>query len=86
MRPNTSAKPRTASQVVGDLRSAIEKALAEGAASADLVLTLTQRDNAALRRDPSVPLEDVSFLNGEMRYLGVRVEAGAVSGLSHPAA
>jgi hypothetical protein len=56
----------------------IEKAFAEGVASADLVLQLTFGDAAKLKRDPNVNLEDISFLGGETRYLGVKVVEGGI--------
>jgi hypothetical protein len=67
-----------------EFRKAIEQAEAEGAARSDMVLRLTLRDAADLKRDRSVPVEDISFADGVMRYIGVRVAPGgvAVSGLA----
>jgi hypothetical protein len=60
-------------------RTAIEKAEAEGASRADMVLRLTLRDVADLKRDRTVPVADISFLDGVMRYVGVRVAPGGVA-------
>ena len=54
----------------------IDKLTEEGAAPADLLLRLTRGDAAKLRRDPAVSLDDLSFADGEMRYLGVKVSEG----------
>jgi hypothetical protein len=56
----------------------IEKAFADGVSSADLVLQLTFGDASKLKRDPNVSLEDLSFLGGETRYLGVKVVEGGI--------
>jgi len=62
-----------------EFRQAIEKAEAEGASRTDMVLRLTLRDAADLKRDRSVAVEDISFTGGEMRYIGVRVAPGGVA-------
>lgn len=59
-------------------RQAIEKAEADGAARGDLVLRLTTRDAADLKRDRNIAVEDISFTGGVMRFLGVKVVAGGV--------
>ncbi|HXV00740.1 MAG TPA: hypothetical protein VG166_09590 [Caulobacteraceae bacterium] len=56
----------------------IEKAFADGASTADLVLQLTFGDASKLKRDPSVPIDELSFLGGETRYLGVKVVEGGI--------
>jgi hypothetical protein len=60
-------------------RSAIEKAILEGLSPSVLLLRLTLRDASKLRRDRSVAIADVSFADGEMRYLGVKVAEGDVA-------
>lgn len=67
-------------------RAEIEKAEAQGAARDDMVLRLTLTDVNQLKRDASLPLEDISFADGTMWYLGVKVVQGnvAVSELSCP--
>jgi hypothetical protein len=59
-------------------RAEIEKAEAEGVARADMTLRLTLNDVNQLRRDRTLPVADISFAGGEMRYLGVKVEQGGV--------
>lgn len=59
-------------------RSQIEAALADGVAREAMVLRLTLRDANVMMRDPATPLADISFSDGEMRFLGVRVEKGGV--------
>ena len=62
-----------------DFRKAIEQAEQEGATREELVLRLTLSDSANLKRDRSVPLEDISFGGGNMRFMGVRVATGGVT-------
>lgn len=62
-----------------EFRDMIEKAEADGAVRADMVLRLTLRDAADLKRDRSVAVEDISFADGMMRYIGVKVNAGGVA-------
>ena len=61
------------------LRSEIDQAVAEGHTLDALTLRLTLGDVSRIKRDPSVGLDDVSFRDGEMRYLGVRVVQGGVA-------
>lgn len=44
-----------------------------------MTLRLTLSDMAALKRDRSLPMEDISFVGGTMRYLGVQIESGGVA-------
>ena len=60
-------------------RKAIDAAVAEGADPEDMTLRLTLSDVSALKRDRDVPLADISFKDGVMRYLGVKVEQGGVT-------
>ena len=57
----------------------IESARADGVDNADLLLRLTFGDASKLKRDPSVSTEDLSFKDGETRYLGVKVVEGGVA-------
>jgi hypothetical protein len=77
------ARPSVQKSRPEEFRQAIEQAEADGAARADMVLRLTLRDAADLKRDRSVSVEDISFAGGVMRYIGVEVAPGgvAVSGL-----
>ncbi len=59
-------------------RPQIAAALAEGAVVDDMTLRLTLNDASRLSRDRDIPVADISFTGGVMRYLGVRVEKGGV--------
>jgi hypothetical protein len=73
----TEKYPPPAPSAVG-FRLWIEDAVNDGFQREDMALRLTLRDSSALRRDPSLPLEDISYAGGTMRYLGVEVIAGGV--------
>jgi hypothetical protein len=77
------ARPSVQKSRPVEFREAIERAEADGGVRADMVLRLTLRDAADLKRDRSVSVEDISFTGGVMRYIGVEVAPGgvAVSGL-----
>lgn len=66
-------------------RGEIEKAEAAGLARAGMILRLTRADESKLKRDPSLAISDISFSEGAMRFLGVKVEGGGVtvSALEH---
>jgi hypothetical protein len=74
--PQTS--PRRAA-AAAHFRTKIEEAEAGGAARDAMTLRLTLTDASQIKRDPSVPLEAISFTDGEMRYLGVKVVQGSVT-------
>jgi hypothetical protein len=59
-------------------RRAIAQAESEGVEKAAMVLRLTRGDEAKLKRDPRVATDEISFLGGEMRFLGVKVACGSV--------
>jgi hypothetical protein len=71
-------RARSATESVAMLRSAIVQALEDGVGSDDMTLRLTLGDAANLRRDRSIPVEDISFRGGEMRLLGVKVVSGGI--------
>ena len=73
----TEKYPPPAPSAVG-FRLWIEDAEREGFARDAMALRLTLRDAAALRRDNNLPVEDISYAGGTMRYLGVQVIAGGV--------
>jgi hypothetical protein len=81
------AKTRRSS-VAARFRGEIEAAEAEGAARKNLTLKLTLGDAHQLKRDPLVALADISFADGTMWFLGVKVQQGGVpeSALERPAA
>jgi hypothetical protein len=60
-------------------RAEIEKAEAAGVAREDLSLHLTLNDVNQLKRDRSISVTDISFADGTMRYLGVKIVQGGVT-------
>jgi hypothetical protein len=60
-------------------RSKIEQAVAEGAPLSQLTLRLTRGSAEQLKRDRSVALAEISFANGAMTFLGVKVVTADVS-------
>jgi len=72
-------RPRGRGARAQTFRKAIEAAGAEGLAPDDMVLHLTLRDAHLLKTDRDVPVEDVSFADGGMRFLGVPVIQGGVA-------
>jgi hypothetical protein len=89
---NTKAtKPRSGPEgtlSISELRTAIDRAENQGIARGDMLLHLTLHDEAKIKRSPSVGVDEVSFADGEMRFVGVKVvvAAGVVSSLEAPAA
>jgi hypothetical protein len=67
---------------IAELRSAIDKAETEGIARGDMLLRLTFRDEAMLKRSSTVGVDEVSFADGEMRFVGVRVVVSAGATMS----
>ena len=61
-----------------EMKLLIDQADAEGVARKMMVLRMTLRDASELKRDPKVAMEDISYKDGEMRYLGVPVAQGGV--------
>jgi hypothetical protein len=78
MPPQAKAPPK-ALPPAQRFRAEIEKARSDGAALSDLVLQLTFSDTARLKRDRSVPTEDIQFVSGELHYLGVKVVEGSAA-------
>ena len=62
-----------------EARLAIEQAEADGVARKAMTLRMTLRDVSELKRDPKVPMADISYRDGEMTYLGVAVDQGGVT-------
>jgi hypothetical protein len=60
-------------------RSEIEKAAADGVPREDMALHLTLGDVSDLKRDGTLAVSDISFQDGVMRFLGVKVEEGGVT-------
>jgi hypothetical protein len=66
------ATPATDARI-DQLRAWIASADVEGVPRSDMQLHLSNRDLSGLKRSPSVQTEEISFLNGVMRFLGVEV-------------
>jgi hypothetical protein len=68
------------------LRDLIATAERDGVKPAAMLLHLTLGDASEIKRDSSVAVHEISFKNGEMRFLGVKVSEGgvSVSRLEHP--
>jgi hypothetical protein len=62
-----------------EARYLIEAADADGVKRADMTLRMTLRDVSELKRDPKVPMADISYGPDGMRYLGVAVDQGGVT-------
>jgi hypothetical protein len=60
-------------------RSEIERAEADGIPREDMTLRLTLSDVHKLKRDPDLAVADISFGDGVMRFLGVRIEEGGIA-------
>lgn len=78
MAPKPVPSPPPRIPVAVQFREAITKAVANGFSRADMTLRLTLSDDSRLRRDRSVPVDDIRFCDGVMRYLDVPVVAGGV--------
>jgi hypothetical protein len=74
-----SSASRPAGPPAPRFRTQIDAAVADGVNLTDMTLRLTLTDLTKLKRDPSVPVSDISFSGGVMRYLGVKVEQGGVT-------
>jgi hypothetical protein len=73
------AKPLAREPLIETLRRAIETAERDGVDREAMTLRLTLRDTTNLRRDNTIPLDDIRFVDGEMRLLSVRVVSGGVA-------
>ena len=78
MKPKHSVSSSSRQAVAEIFRREIEARTAEGAKPESLILRLTNSDAHRLKRDPAVPLVDIAFKDGVMRFLGVEVTAGGV--------
>jgi hypothetical protein len=62
-----------------EIRKWIDAADARGDQRSDLELHLSHRDACGLKRSPAVRTDEISFLDGVMRFLGVQVVAAGAS-------
>jgi len=79
MPPKDVAPPKPRQRVSTMFREAIAKAEAEGVKKKKMTLHLTLADDADLRRDQSLPVEDIRFNDGVMHFLDVKVVRGGVT-------
>ena len=72
---------------IAELRALIDKAEAQGIDRGDMLLHLTMRDESVIKRSRSVGIDEISFADGEMRFIGVRVvvTSDPMSSLEAPA-
>jgi len=77
--PDAPPRPRRSAEI---FRTAIDNAVAGGAALDDMMLRLTLSDASELKRDRTLAIEDISFSEGVMRFLGVKVTPGGVTASS----
>ncbi len=64
---------------IQNLREMIAAAERDGAKPASMLLRLTLGDASELKRDSSVGVHEISFKEGEMRFLGVKVAEGGIT-------
>lgn len=79
MSPNAPKPARRRGTAAEEARLVIEQAEADGVARDAMTLRMTLRDVSELKRDPKVPMADISYGEGGMRYLGVAVDQGGVT-------
>ena len=80
MSPTSHTKPtRRRGSSAEEARLVIEQADADGVKRKVMTLRMTLRDASELKRDPKVPMADISYRDGEMTYLGVAVDQGGVT-------
>lgn len=77
--PNPQKPARRRGSAAEEARIAIELADEDGVARAVMTLRMTLRDVSELKRDPKVPMADISYGPDGMRYLGVAVDQGGVT-------
>lgn len=77
-RDSNTQRPKVIRPPAVVFREAIEKLEAEGVKKNKMILRLTLRDDSDLKRDRTLAVSDITFKEGEMRFLGVKVEPGGV--------
>lgn len=77
--PHAQKPARRRGSAAEEARFAIEAADADGVKRAAMTLRMTLRDVSELKRDPKVPMADISYGPDGMRYLGVAVDQGGVT-------
>jgi hypothetical protein len=79
MSSNAPKPARRRGSAAEEARLLIDQADADGVARAAMTLRMTLRDVSELKRDPKVPMADISYGSDGMRYLGVAVDQGGVT-------
>ena len=79
------ARPITIDARILQIRGWIASAEGRGVPRADMLLHLSNRDISGLKRSSDVRTDEISFLDGVMRFLGVEVVAAAASSLDQRA-
>jgi hypothetical protein len=83
-----SSAPRVTRRVspADQFRGEIAKAEESGVSREDMTLQLSLNDVSHLKRDRTLAVTDISFADGAMTFLGVKVVqgGGAVSVLTYP--
>jgi hypothetical protein len=77
--PHAQKPARRRGSSAEEARYLIEAADADGVKRADMTLRMTLRDVSELKRDPKVPMADISYGPDGMKYLGVAVDQGGVT-------
>ena len=77
--PHPQKPTRRRGSSAEEARLLIEQADADGVKRAAMTLRMTLRDVSELKRDPKVPMADISYSPDGMRYLGVAVDQGGVT-------
>lgn len=65
--------PLTTDARITEMRKWIANADATGATRAEMLLQLSQRDIAGLKRSPAVAVHEITFVDGLMRFLDIEV-------------
>ncbi len=79
MNTNSPKPARRRGSAAEEARMAIEQADADGVSREAMTLRMTLRDASELKRDPKVPMADISYGPSGMHYLGVAVDQGGVT-------
>ena len=77
--PHPQKPARRRGSSAEEARYLIEAADADGVKRAAMTLRMTLRDVSELKRDPKVPMADISYGPDGMKYLGVAVDQGGVT-------
>jgi hypothetical protein len=77
--PHAPKPARRRGTAAEEARLAIDQAEADGVSREAMTLRMTLRDVSELKRDPKVPMADISYGADGMRYLGVAVDQGGVT-------